>query len=172
MDLRRVPIDSVKPWEKNPRGIKKADFERLKKQITDLGVYKPLICVEEDGGYVTLGGNMRIRALKELGMKEVEISVVEAASEAQKIKYALSDNDRAGFYEEQALAELVYPHLEDIDFVEFKIDLGEPLNLKAVVERFGPDMDEAADDAKKKNLIACPQCGFEFEGRAKHPVGP
>jgi DNA modification methylase len=146
MNIEHVPISKVIPWDKNPRGITQKDYARLKKQIEELGVYKPLVAVKENGKYVVLGGNMRIRALKELGHDEVEISVVKARTEAERIKYALSDNDRAGFYEEEKLAELVYPHLDEIDLAEFKVDLGEALDLKQVVERFGPDIDDGADD--------------------------
>jgi ParB-like chromosome segregation protein Spo0J len=63
MNLVRVPIAQVSTWDKNPRGIKTKDFDRLKKQITKLGVYKPLVAVKENGGYVVLGGNMRLKAL-------------------------------------------------------------------------------------------------------------
>ena len=146
MNILKAPIESVIPWDKNPRGIKTKDYERLKKQILKLGVYKPLIAFEDKGKYVVLGGNMRIRALKELGIKDVEISVVKPTSEAQKIEFALSDNDRAGFYEEDKLAELVYPHIKDIDLGDFKVDLGEALDLKQVVERYGPDIDDGADE--------------------------
>jgi len=146
MNILRMPIEKVKPWAENPRGIKTKDYERLKRQILELGVYKPLLAVKENGHYIVLGGNMRIRALKEIGIKEIEISIVQAKTKAQKIKYALSDNDRAGFYEEQALAELIYPHLAEIKLEDYKIDLGEPIDLKQVVERFGPDIDDGADD--------------------------
>jgi hypothetical protein len=141
-----VPISSVVPWPKNPRGIKTKDFDRLKKQIKKLGEYKPLIAYRENGHYVVLGGNMRLRAYQELGIQEVEISIIKPKSEAQKIEYALSDNDRVGYYEEEALAELVYPHIKDIDLGEFKVDLGEPIDLKQVVERYGPDIDDGADE--------------------------
>jgi len=138
MNILKAPIESVIPWDKNPRGIKTKDYERLKKQILKLGVYKPLIAFEDKGKYVVLGGNMRIRALKELGIKDVEISVVKPTSEAQKIEFALSDNDRVGFYEEDKLAELVYPHIKDIELGDFKVDLGEALDLRTVTERYGP----------------------------------
>ena len=72
MELRRVPISEIVPWDKNPRGILKADFERLKRQIKKLGVYKPLVVCEDGKArgkrrFVVLGGNMRIRALQERG---------------------------------------------------------------------------------------------------------
>lgn len=143
--IKRVPISQVVPWDKNPRGIKTKDFERLKKQIIKLGIYKPLICYEDKGHFVVLGGNMRIRALKDLGLTEVEISIVKPKTEAEKIEFALSDNDRAGFYEEDKLAELVLPHLKDINVSDFKIDIGEPLDLRSLLERFAPNLDGSED---------------------------
>jgi len=165
LDIRRVPLAKVEPWDKNPRGIKTKDFDRLKKQILKLGVYKPLICYEDKGRYVVLGGNMRIRALKDLGLKEVEISVVKPKDEAQKIEYALSDNDRAGFYEEDKLAELVLPHVANLDMSDFKVDLGEPLDIKSVIERFGPDFGEPKEQEFDENIETtneCPKCGYKW----------
>jgi len=145
MDIRKVPISQVIPWEKNPRGIKTQDYERLKRQILKLGIYKPLVCCRENGKYVVLGGNMRIRALKELGVKEVEISIVKPKNEAQKIEYALSDNDRAGYYEEEKLAELVFPYMAKLELDDFKVDIGRSVELKSILEDFGPDFDEKAN---------------------------
>jgi len=139
MKIIQVPISDVNLWDKNPRNIKTADFKRLKKQIEELGVYKPLLAVKENGGYTILGGNMRLRALQEMNVPNIDISIVDADTEAKKIKYALSDNDRAGEYDELQLAELVYPHIEEIDLSEYKVDLGEPVDLKEVVEAYGPD---------------------------------
>src|SRR4030042_2230978 len=110
MNIITVPISEVECWAENPRGIKKTDYDDLKEEILELGVYKPLIVCQENGKYIVLGGNMRLRALQELGHIEVDISIVKPKSEAEKIKYALSDNDRKAFYEEQKLAELIMPH--------------------------------------------------------------
>jgi ParB-like chromosome segregation protein Spo0J len=164
MEIRKVPIEKVEPWEKNPRGIKTEDFERLKRQILELGVYKPLVCFQENGKYITLGGNMRIRALRELGQKEVEISVVKPKTEVEKIKYALSDNDRVGYYEDVRLAELVYPFLKDINLEDFKVDMGNSTSLKNIVKEFGPDLeiDEKEIDESLETQNECPRCGYRW----------
>lgn len=169
MEIRKVQISEVDVWEKNPRNIKTKDFERLKKQILELGIYKPLICFQENGKYITLGGNMRLRALKALKHEQVEISIVKAATEAQRIKYALSDNDRAGEYEEQKLAELVYPHLEEINLELFKVDVAEAKNLKMILEDFGPDFipKEKEVDENIDTDYKCPKCGYEWSGKSK-----
>ena len=165
MEIKKVPISEISVWEKNPRNIKTKDFERLKRQIEELGVYKPLICVRENGRYMTLGGNMRLRALQDMGIKEVDISIVKADTEAQRIKYALSDNDRAGEYIEQDLAELVYPHIEEINLEDYKVDLGEAMDLTSVIEMFssaGEEEQGRLDQLAEKEKVQCPECGCEF----------
>ena len=146
MDIKQVPIGKVEVWKKNPRNIKTKDFERLKRQIQELGVYKPLICVKENGKYITLGGNMRLRALKSLKCSAVDISIVKAPSDALKIKFALSDNDRAGEYDEDKLAELVFPHMEEIHLEDFKIDTRASISLKDVIEDYGPSGGTSEDE--------------------------
>lgn len=142
MRIEKVSIDKLKLWEKNPRGIKKADYERLKRQIKKLGFYKPLLVYQEGEEYVVLGGNMRLRALKELGIKEVEVSVVDVKDEKDKIEYSLSDNDRAGYYEEEALAELVSPLKEELRLDEYKVDMGEAKSVLKVLMEFIPEEEE------------------------------
>lgn len=166
MKIVKVPIGQLDLWDKNPRGISKVDFARLKKQITKLGVYKPLVAYQSKDRYVVLGGNMRLRALKDMGIKEVEVSVVEAKTEARRIEIALSDNDRAGFYEEDKLAELVYPEIENLDLEDYKVDLGEAVDLKKVIEGVsspaGGGDQEGIDKLVENESVVCPECGHEF----------
>ena len=165
MDIKRVPIDSVACWDKNPRNIKTKDFDRLKRQIQRLGVYKPLIACKEGDGYIVLGGNMRLLALQALGIEQVEISIVDASTDGSKIEYALSDNDRAGEYDEQRLAELVYPHIEEINLEDYRVDLGEAVDLQYMIDKFSPvgeDEQSRLDQLAEKETVKCPECGHEF----------
>jgi len=134
MEIIKVPISKVFAWEKNPRGIDTQSFGRLKKQIEKLGFYKPLVCYEEDGKYIVLGGNMRLRALTELGYEEVEVSVIHPKSNAEKIEFSLSDNDTVGYYEGDKLLRLVEEAGEDVDFSDYNVDTGVSLPLKDVCE--------------------------------------
>lgn len=133
-----VPISDVIAWDKNPRGIMKSDFERLKRQIIRLGVYKRLLCYRENGKYVVLGGNMRLRALQDLRQSSVAISIVHPKSESQKLEFSLSDNDRAGYYEDQKLAELAFPFRDMIPLEDFRVDLSAPVDVAQIVAGFGP----------------------------------
>ena len=151
MEEKRVPIEKVKSWEKNPRNIKTEAFKRLKRQIKSLGVYKRLLVFEENGAFTALGGNMRLLALTELKHKEVDISIVYPKTEAEKVAYSLSDNDRAGEYDELKLTELIYSVKDELELGDFNIDLGPPLSLKSLIDDIGPgdenftDLDEDVD---------------------------
>ena len=146
------PIEKLRNWEQNPRTISEKNFERLKAQIKELGEYKPLL-VCPDGEVI--GGNMRLRAYRELGFKECWVSVVNPKDEAEKLKYALSDNDRVGQYDEDSLANLL-GNFEDVDLSNFSVDLKEPTNIqdlldqfKEVVEDEAPEVDEVSEPISK-----------------------
>lgn len=151
-------------WDKNPRGIKKDDFERLKRLITKLGVFKPFI-ITEDG--TVLGGNMRLKACIELGITEVPIVIVDAPDEKTKIEYALADNDRVGYYEDQALAELLQDI--DIDLEDYKIDIGQSKSIEDILAQFGPselvntNKEIDTEELGKDLDCTCPKCGFKFK---------
>lgn len=126
-------LDELTLWEQNPRSISEEDFDRLKAQIERLGVYKPIL-VNQDN--IVLGGNMRTRALKSMGVEEVLVSVVQTADEGEMLEYALSDNDQVGRYEEQQLAELLSKYQISLEL--YRVDLGTPSNLQDVVSKFEP----------------------------------
>ena len=143
-----VNISKLKGWDKNPRGIKKDAFERLKRQITAHGQFKPVLATPE--GEV-IGGNMRLKAYQDLGITEVWVSIVEPKDETEKVAIALADNDRAGYYEEDALAELI-SSVPDLVLEDYHLDLGKTLSAKDLLDKFRPteeddfDVEEALPD--------------------------
>src|SRR3990167_1773097 len=140
-------ISTLREWKDNPRSIDKKDFERLKGQIKKFGQYKPLL-VTKDGEVI--GGNMRLKAYRELDIKEVWVSVVEPKDDNQKLEYALSDNDRAGYYDDDMLANLIPNY--DIDWSQYAVDIQEPLNIKDLLAKYNIDFDEieSNEDREKK----------------------
>lgn len=135
-------ISELKNWDKNPRDINDKELERLKTQIKDLGIYKPFIILE-DG--TVIGGNMRLRACKDLGITgKVPVSIIYPKTEKEKIEYALSDNDRAGFYIEDKVRQLVIDNPE-LELTTFAIDLGKQTTLQGL-------MDDGLDDDYSQKL--------------------
>jgi len=93
---RIVKINQIKPNPKNPRTIKDERFEKLKKSIQDFPDMlnkRPLVCfTDTDGKFVVLGGNMRLKAAKDLGLKELPIILADEWTEEQKAEFLIKDN--------------------------------------------------------------------------------
>jgi hypothetical protein len=91
-----VKINQIKPNPKNPRTIKDERFEKLKKSIEDFPDMlnkRPLVCfTDTDGKFVVLGGNMRLKAAKDLGLKELPIILADEWTEEQKAEFLIKDN--------------------------------------------------------------------------------
>lgn len=126
------PLSTLRNYDKNPRSIKKADFERLKKHILDHGQMQPLV-ITPDGE--VLGGNMRLRAYREMGIKDVWVEEVEPKNEADKLRIALVLNDRAGYYDADLLANLI-PEYPDFNWEDYTVDMKEPQNLKDLIDKY------------------------------------
>lgn len=145
-EMRKVA--DLKNWNDNPRTISDKEFARLQEHIRRLGVYKPLLINQNN---IVLGGNMRLRALKDLGIDEVMCSVVLTDNKAQMIEYALSDNDMMGKTDEDKVAELVT--IDPIKPEIFAVHVGGLKTIETVVKNHGPG-DSPLDPNRCRH---CPQ---------------
>lgn len=127
-------ISKLRNWAKNPKFVIDEDLSRLKTQIQELGQYKPLI-VSTDGE--VLGGNQRLKAYRELGITSVWVSVVSPKNEAQKLAYALSDNDEVGQYDREKLIPLIEA-VPDLDLEQYSVNLGTPIKLQDLIFEVDP----------------------------------
>jgi DNA modification methylase len=82
----KVSLDKLKPHPKNP---KKHDDKFIKNKIKKLG-YASIVTIDENN--TILAGHGRIKALKDLGYKEIEVLQVKGWTEKEKEEYLLSDN--------------------------------------------------------------------------------
>lgn len=100
---------------KNPRYLKESEHDKLKKSLTDSPEfleYKPLmIYAMDNGNYVTICGNMRLRVANELrldGHSEfdtIPCVILKADTPIEKIKeYAIKDNVQSGNWDWDELA--------------------------------------------------------------------
>ncbi len=183
-------LNQLKEWDKNPRSINKDAFQRLKRQIVMLGIYKPSIVDQEN---MLLGGNMRFKAwlslkedqqhipaappaeqreyydkLRKMDFTKLPVIVRECADDKERLEIALSDNDRAGYYNETELHELVQLH--ELDGELYSIDLTESKSIEEIINAEPKDLtDDKEIDPEKllgDHTIECPKCGFEFDPKA------
>ena len=106
--MKLVNINEVKPNPKNPRQIKDDKFKKLVKSIQefpDMLNKRPLIVFTDvDNKYVVLGGNMRLKACKEVGIKEIPIIIADEWTEEQKNEFLIKDNVGFGEWDWDSLA--------------------------------------------------------------------
>jgi ParB-like chromosome segregation protein Spo0J len=106
--MQIVKISEVKPNPKNPRIIKDGKFQKLVKSIQefpDMLNKRPLVVFTDvDNKYVVLGGNMRLKACKEIGLKEIPIIVADEWTEEQKNEFLIKDNVGFGEWDWDSLA--------------------------------------------------------------------
>lgn len=120
-------IKDLIPWAKNPRRVEDKDLSRLEKQILQLGVYKPLL-VTPNG--TILGGNQRYKALKKLHAEEkigefIWVSEVDAWTDSEMLKYALSDNDSIGSYTREGLRAVMQDYINQPSLLDgYNIEIG------------------------------------------------
>ena len=94
-----IPISKFKQNPNNPRTIKKDQLEKLKRSIKsfpEMMEKRPMVCVTDvDGKMFPIGGNMRLKVFRELGMKEIPDSWVVLAddwTEEQRKEFTIKDN--------------------------------------------------------------------------------
>jgi hypothetical protein len=94
--MQTVNINNIKPNPRNPRLIRDEKFEKLKKSLQDFPQMlekRPLVCfTDTDGKLVVLGGNMRLKAAKEIGLKELPVVLADDWTEEQKAEFLIKDN--------------------------------------------------------------------------------
>jgi len=82
MEIAKKKLSELKPAPYNPRKIDKETLEKLKQSIQNFGYVEPLVWNKRTGHVV--GGNQRLRVLKELGMDEVDVVIVDLSLEEEK----------------------------------------------------------------------------------------
>ena len=92
METEIVKISKVKNNPNNPRLLKDDKFEKLVKSIQEFPEMMKIrpIVVNED--MIVLGGNMRLRACKDAGLKEVPIIKASELTEEQQREFIIKDN--------------------------------------------------------------------------------
>jgi len=104
MQTQLVSISKVKPNQDNPRIIKDYKFKKLVQSIKDFPQMLELrpIVVNEDN--IVLGGNMRLKACQEAGLKEVHIIQAKDLTEQQQREFIIKDNVGFGEWDWDILA--------------------------------------------------------------------
>ncbi|EGO8492651.1 DNA modification methylase [Enterococcus faecalis] len=150
MNIEKMKLSELRPAEYNPRVELKPgmeEYEKLKQSILEFGFVDPPIFNKRTGNLV--GGHQRVTVAKDLGIGEIEVSIVDLPIEKEKaLNIAL--NKISGQWDEDKLALL----LNELDENELNISGFTDKEIQEVIDQYDMRLDletEAIDD------------GFEFE---------
>jgi ParB-like chromosome segregation protein Spo0J len=102
--IQNVPINTVKANPNNPRIIKDDKFAKLVKSINEFPQMLNLRPIVVNDDMVVLGGNMRLKACKEAGLKEIPIIKASELTEQQQKEFIVKDNVGYGEWDWSDLA--------------------------------------------------------------------
>ncbi len=131
MELRTVDINTLIPYENNPRKNDGA-VAAVAESIRQCGYVAPIIV---DENMVVLAGHTRLKALKSVGGGQVDVIVRDGLTEEQKKKYRILDNKTNEFADWDM--EALEKELEGIDLGDFD---------------FGFDFDEEPEEKERKEV--------------------
>jgi ParB-like chromosome segregation protein Spo0J len=164
MQVKKVKISEIKTNPKNPRLIKDDKFKKLVKSIQEFPQMLELRPIVVDENNIVLGGNMRLKACIEVGLKEIYIVKAEDLTEEQKDEFIVKDNVGFGEWDWDLLANewdvekldewgLTIPSFssDDIDLNDFFEENNEPKDekFKIVLEYTEEDYAEVTELFKK-----------------------
>lgn len=119
MEIQTVQISKIKPALYNPRiDLQPGDpqYENIRRSIEEFGAVEPLVWNKRTGNLV--GGHQRLKILKEQGLKEVEVSVVDLDDTKEKV-LNIALNKALGDWDNAKLKDL----LQELDTGEIDITL-------------------------------------------------
>jgi len=104
MNSVKTKISEIKLNPNNPRICKDDKFIKLVQSIKDFPEMLDIRPIVVNADMVILGGNMRFKACKEAGLKEVPIIVADNLTEEQQREFLIKDNTSGGEWDFEMLA--------------------------------------------------------------------
>jgi len=148
-----MKLSSLKPNPNNPRLIKDERFVKLVQSIKDFPKMMELRPMVIDKDNIVLGGNMRLKAIQELGMKEIPDDWVKKASELteeEKKRFVITDNNSFGEYDWDIIAN----EWGDLPIEDWGVDLPNT--------EYNPENKEKEIDNSLSTEHECPSCGYKW----------
>jgi len=159
-------VSALKVWDKNPKNISKKGFDRLLDEMK-LGQHSTLL-VMPDG--TVLGGNQRLRAMKELGIEEAKC--IEVDLNFYELETIQEQLDKLGLEEE----EVVEDDPPEVSKEPAKSKLGEVYTLGRHRLMCGDatkieDVEKLMNGRKADMVFTDPPYGVGYDGGAKKRDG-
>jgi len=130
MKTEKVKIGKIKNNPNNPRLIKDDKFKKLVKSVKEFPEMLEIRPIVVDKDNIVLGGNMRLRACQEAGLKEVHIIQADKLTEKQQREFIIKDNLGMGEWDWDDLAN----HFDASDLNRYGMQVPELTEMEEVTE--------------------------------------
>ena len=159
MKTQNVKLNLIKVNPNNPRLIKDDKFKKLVQSIKDFPEMLNIRPIVVNKDMIILGGNMRFKACKEAGLKEVPIIVADLTEEQQR-EFLIKDNTSGGEWDWELLANEW--NSEDLEAWGLDLPITKDLNEQDLFDieipfytpsEIQPRINELANLDKTKSLI-------------------
>lgn len=104
MNIEKVKLSKVKNNPNNPRLIKDDKFKKLVNSIKEFPQMLEIRPIVVNDDMIVLGGNMRLKACKEAGLKDVYIIKASELTEEQQREFIIKDNSGFGEWDWDMIA--------------------------------------------------------------------
>lgn len=155
MQKLTLKVSEIKNNPNNPRLIKDDKFKKLVASIKEFPEMLDAREVVVNKDHIILGGNMRFKAAKEAGLKEVPVKIVDWSEEKQR-QFVIKDNVSGGEWDWDLLAnEWDAAELDEWGVDVIKTDFSD-------IDSFFEN-NEGEGGEEKHQKTTCPECGHKFE---------
>jgi hypothetical protein len=119
MKIEKVKIGQIKSNPNNPRVIKDDKFKKLVQSVKDFPQMLDIRPIVVNDDMIVLGGNMRLKACIEAGLKEVSIIKASDLTPEQQNEFIIKDNVGFGEWNWDDLAN----DWDETQLIEWGLDL-------------------------------------------------
>ena len=121
VEVKTLKLSKVKLNPDNPRRISERDMDRLVKSLQDFPDMMKLREIVVDETMTVIGGNMRVLALRKMGIQEATAKICKGLTADQKREFVIKDNAAFGEWDMDALAN----EWSDLPLEEWGVDIPE-----------------------------------------------
>lgn len=139
LKVEYIPIDDIKPYEKNAKIHTEEQIEQIKKSIEEFGMNDPIGIWRDN---IIIEGHGRLMACKELGMEEVPVIRLDNLTDDQRKAYTLIHNQttmNTGFDLDILNEELENIEIDMSDF-GFELELDDLEDETEIIEDEVPEV--------------------------------
>ena len=160
LSVEYLPIDSIRPYERNAKKHPPEQIAQIVRSIHDTGMNDPIGIWSDKN--IIVEGHGRWMACKQLGMETVPVIRLDHLTDEQRREYAIIHNQttmNSGW--DLPMLDMELGELPDFDAAFYGFDVNfddfEPTKIENTEKEYGEE-----DFADEKFECECPRCGFKF----------